>query len=133
PGDVTQEGGGTASLTLTDAGVVYHLTAAGLSGAVANAHFHHGEAGVNGGVVHGIFDRFAGNTASGVWRTSGDGALVDTLVADLLRGHLYLNLHTAANPGGEIRGQVLHAGGLGAAVQLDPGQEPGDVASDGTG
>jgi len=30
----------------------------------------------------------------------------DAQAADLLGGKLYVNIHTAANPGGEIRGQV---------------------------
>ena len=132
PGGVESDGAGTAALTLTDAGVVYRLTASGLTGEVANAHFHTGAAGVNGGVAHGIHDRFSGNTAAGVWLKSGDG-MTNEQAADLLTGNLYLNLHTAANPGGEIRGQVYPSGGLGAAVQLDPGQEPGGVESEGSG
>jgi len=28
-------------------------------------------------------------------------------MADLLGGRYYINVHTAANPGGEIRGQVM--------------------------
>ena len=36
---------------------------------------------------------------------------VDVLVgaADLVAGRYYINIHTAANPGGEIRGQVMPA------------------------
>ena len=32
--------------------------------------------------------------------------LTDAQAADLLAGKMYVNIHTKANPGGEIRGQV---------------------------
>ncbi|MEX0822522.1 MAG: CHRD domain-containing protein [Rhodothermales bacterium] len=128
-----QEGSGTATLTLTEQGVIYRVTVTGLSGDVTNAHFHEGAAGVNGGVVHGIFDAFDGNTATGVWTPSDDQPLTDDMVTALVRGELYLNIHTAANPGGEIRGQVVASSGIGSAVQLDPGQEGAGVESMGTG
>jgi len=36
----------------------------------------------------------------------GSAALTDAQSADLLAGRYYINIHTAANPAGEIRGQV---------------------------
>jgi hypothetical protein len=39
-------------------------------------------------------------------RFSGSGTLSAANMAGLLAGQTYLNVHTAANPGGEIRGQV---------------------------
>jgi CHRD domain len=36
----------------------------------------------------------------------GSATLTDAQAADLTAGRLYVNVHTAANPGGEIRGQV---------------------------
>jgi hypothetical protein len=36
----------------------------------------------------------------------GSATLTDAQASDLLAGKLYVNIHTAANPGGEIRGQV---------------------------
>jgi hypothetical protein len=36
----------------------------------------------------------------------GSATLTDPQAADLLGGRMYVNVHTAANPGGEIRGQV---------------------------
>ena len=38
--------------------------------------------------------------------TSGTASLSDAQIADLEAGRWYFNLHTAANPGGEIRGQL---------------------------
>lgn len=36
----------------------------------------------------------------------GSATLTDAQAADLLAGRYYINIHTAANPAGEIRGQV---------------------------
>ena len=36
----------------------------------------------------------------------GSATLTDAQEADLVGGKYYVNVHTAANPGGEIRGQV---------------------------
>ena len=33
--------------------------------------------------------------------------LTDAQAADMLAGKWYINVHTAANPGGEIRGQLI--------------------------
>ena len=38
----------------------------------------------------------------------GSATLTDAQIADLNAGKWYLNIHTAANPGGEIRGTVTH-------------------------
>ena len=39
--------------------------------------------------------------------TEGSATLTDAQAADLTSGKYYVNIHTAANPGGEIRGQVM--------------------------
>ncbi len=39
----------------------------------------------------------------------GEATLTDAQAKDLLGGQYYFNVHTAANPGGEIRGQVIPA------------------------
>ena len=39
---------------------------------------------------------------------SGRRALTDAQIADLKEGRWYINIHTAQNPKGEIRGQVVH-------------------------
>ena len=64
------------------------------------AHFHGpAEAGKNAGVAVPI-----PNAASSP--VKGEATLTDAQAADLLGGKYYINIHTAANPGGEIRGQV---------------------------
>src|SRR5882757_7535860 len=57
------------------------------------------EAGKNGGVAVAI-----PNATSSP--AEGSATLTDAQAADLTSGKYYVNVHTAANPGGEIRGQV---------------------------
>ena len=79
----------------------YTLRYSGLSGPVKAAHFHGpAEAGKNAGVALGI------NNASES-PVQGSAVLTADQAADLLAGKWYVNLHTAANPGGEVRGQVI--------------------------
>jgi hypothetical protein len=76
------------------------LTYSGLSGPARAGHFHGpAAAGSNAGVALG----FTGGVESPV---KGSAKLTPAQAADLLAGKWYVNLHTALNPGGEIRGQV---------------------------
>ncbi len=79
----------------------YTLRYSGLSGPVKAAHFHGpAEAGKNAGVALGISN-------AGQSPVQGRAVLTAAQAADLLAGKWYVNLHTAANPGGEVRGQVI--------------------------
>ena len=78
----------------------WKLTYSGLSGPATAAHFHGpAEPGKNAGVAVAIPNA----TSSPV---EGSATLTDAQAADLAAGKYYVNVHTAANPGGEIRGQV---------------------------
>jgi CHRD domain len=70
----------------------------GLTGPATAAHFHSGEAGKNGPVAVPITPPTS--------PLEGSATLNDTQEADLLAGKFYVNVHTEANKGGEIRGQV---------------------------
>ena len=79
----------------------YTLRYSGLSGPVKAGHFHGpAEASKNAGVALGI-----NNAAESP--VQGSAVLTADQAADLLAGKWYVNLHTAANPGGEVRGQVI--------------------------
>ncbi len=68
---------------------------------ITASHIHRGAAGVAGPVIFGIGADYSTQPQVRVWDTiSGDD------VANLLNGGLYYNIHTPANPGGEIRGQI---------------------------
>jgi hypothetical protein len=98
----TSAGKGAADIDYDAASkkLTWKLTYSGLSGPATAAHFHGpAEAGKNGGVAVAI----PGATAS---PAEGSATLTDAQAADLVAGKYYVNVHTAANPGGEIRGQV---------------------------
>ena len=129
---VTTSATGTGSFTLTDSGLEFNLTVEGLT--FTAAHFHNGATGVNGGVVRGITSDFTGNTATGIWTSTDVGEeLTPELIAELLAGNLYVNIHTAANGGGEIRGQVNLSSGTGFISNLDGDQEVPPVITNATG
>lgn len=73
----------------------------GLSGAVTNCHFHNGAFGVAGSVIIDLKSYVKGNRIYGKIPTPSK-AFIALLTSD----NIYLNVHTAANAGGEIRGQV---------------------------
>ncbi|WP_210546190.1 CHRD domain-containing protein [Rhodoferax sp. PAMC 29310] len=76
------------------------VTYAGLTGPAKAGHFHGpAMAGSNAGVAL----PFTGSVESPI---KGEAKLTDAQVQDLMAGKWYANIHTAANPGGEIRGQL---------------------------
>lgn len=102
-------GTGTFTLSADRQSLDYDIRVEGIP-AVTAAHFHRAAAGSSGGVVRAL----SGTVTDGIWVSTGtwnaDDAsqpLTQALVLDLLRGRLYINVHTADYGGGEIRGQVL--------------------------
>ncbi|PSO15916.1 CHRD domain-containing protein [Bradyrhizobium sp. MOS003] len=98
----TSSGTGTADLNYDAASkkLSWTVTYSGLSGPATAAHFHGpAEVGKNAGVAVAIPNAAASPV-------KGEATLTDAQAADLLGGKYYINIHTAANPGGEIRGQV---------------------------
>ena len=75
-----------------------------LTGMVATAaHIHNGALGVNGAVIFPLSQTASG---SGIWVAAADATLTDEQIVALNAGGLYFNAHSAAFPGGEIRGQI---------------------------
>lgn len=96
------KGSGTVEATFdTEAkSFAWTITYEGLTGDAAAAHFHGPAAkGANAGPVVPI----EGTLASPIKGTS---TLTDAQAADLQNGLWYFNIHTAAFPDGELRGQV---------------------------
>jgi Cu/Zn superoxide dismutase len=94
-------GKGTAEITFDTESkkLDWTIEYSGLTGDATGAHFH-GPApkGENAGVAVPIEDTKSGAT--------GTATLTDAQAADLTAGRYYVNIHTAAHPDGEIRGQV---------------------------
>ena len=94
---------GTADLTYdtVSKNLTWTITFKDLTGDPNVAHFHGpAEAGKNSGVALLI----ANSPKS---PATGSATLTDAQAADLVGGRWYVNIHTAANRGGEIRGQVI--------------------------
>ncbi len=97
----TTTGNGTVSATLDTAtkSFSYSVRYSGLTGPAKAAHFHGPAApGANAPPVISIT-----NLTSPI---SGATTLTDAQIADLKAGRWYFNVHTAAHPSGEIRGQL---------------------------
>lgn len=75
---------------------------------ILGSHIHVGAPGVNGAVIYDL-DGGASWSGSGVtYARFITGALFPAAYeADLLAGNTYINIHTPAHPGGEIRGQLI--------------------------
>ncbi len=104
PTPVATTAKGVAQFTLVNTNTLQYQVAVSDIVSVTASHIHFGPVGVNGPVAHalytgtGLFD--PDNPVSGTVELSA-GELVD-----LLTGYFYVNVHTSANPGGEIRGQI---------------------------
>lgn len=93
-------GSGTGKVELDGNVIKWTVTYSGTSGPITAGHFHGpAAAGANAGVVV----PFAGPLASPI---VGSATLTPAQVDQVKQGLWYINLHTAANPGGELRGQV---------------------------
>jgi hypothetical protein len=107
---------GKATFTVAGTTIVYKVSADGLSSGFTMAHIHAGAPGTAGPVVvplqlsatpggaagEGTID------AAGIKGKRADGSpmTMDDLLAGLRSGGLYVNVHTANNKAGEVRGQI---------------------------
>lgn len=102
---------GTATFVLDGNRLRYTVTVLGLSGPATMAHIHVGAKGASGPPVYSfeIKKVAAGALAEGYVDLSKEvskGVSGDSLKTLLANGNAYVNVHTAAHPGGEIRGQI---------------------------
>ena len=98
PVTTTATGSGTIKV-LTDRSVSGSVTTSGVAGTAA--HIHMGAKGTNGPVIVPL-----NKTGDNIWSVPASIRLNDTQYEAFGLGNLYINVHSAANPGGEIRGQI---------------------------
>ena len=97
----TSKGTGQATLDYDSATkkLSWNITYSGLTGPATAAHVHGpAAAGANAGVLI-PFPKAESPIV-------GSATLTDAQATDLLAGRMYINVHTTANPGGEVRGQI---------------------------
>jgi hypothetical protein len=102
--DNSSTGVGAGLLTIDRRKTLAHIevVTTGLSGGAVAGHIHYAAKGVNGPVIVNL-----GITGANNNQASGILTIPRTTFADSLSsGNVYFNVHTAANTGGEIRGQI---------------------------
>lgn len=110
---------GTATITVSGTLVEYKITASGLSGNATAAHIHLGPTTASGPVVVPFPASAINNGANGSVTISGTFTAadikpqtnppvktLDNLLGQMKAGKTYVNVHTAAHAGGEVRGLI---------------------------
>ena len=101
----TSKGSGSATVTFDPATklLTWKVTYSGLTGPATAAHIHGPAAPGKNAPVAIPFEKVDSSPIEG------SAKLTDQQIADLKAGQLYINVHTAANKPGEIRGQLTAA------------------------
>jgi hypothetical protein len=99
PNSSPASGKAEATLNTETKVLTWTVTYKDLTGPAVGAHFHGpSEPGKNAGIVVPFKTMQS--------PIEGTATLTDAQMADLLAGKWYANIHTAANPGGELRGNM---------------------------
>ena len=97
---VTTAASGSGTITVgADKAVSGNVTTTGLVGVAA--HIHDGAPGKNGPVIVPL-----SKTSDNSWSVPAGAKFTDAQYENYKAGNLYINVHTAANKAGEIRGQL---------------------------
>ena len=97
---VTTTASGTSTITIAgDKSVSGAVTTTGVVGTAA--HIHQGAMGQNGPVIIPLT-----KTADNVWSVPAGTKLTDAQYDAFKAGNLYVNVHSDANKGGEVRAQL---------------------------
>lgn len=103
--DSAATGDGQLTFNLVTGAVSGGVTLTGITATLA--HIHGGIAGANGPV---LVDFLPSASDPNRWDVEAGDTLTPDQVNALLAGQLYVNVHSAAHPGGEIRGQIKPSG-----------------------
>lgn len=97
PVTTSASGGGTITVG-NDGSISGSVSTTGVAGTAA--HIHEGPAGKNGPVIVPLTKE--GDT----YKVPAGAKFTEAQMASFKAGNLYVNVHSAANPGGEVRGQL---------------------------
>jgi hypothetical protein len=110
-GQVNTDNTGHCMAVLNPLGTAFTIACSHTVEDVSGAHIHRGAAGEDGPIVFGfdeattIFDQAIAED-----ERFDEAYRFSDLLADLRRGDLYVNVHSPAFPGGELRGQITRPG-----------------------
>ncbi|MBB4077609.1 hypothetical protein GGR28_000210 [Lewinella aquimaris] len=125
---------GTDQLRVTVSGEFSDLSSAVATQISGGAHIHVGYPGQNGGVVIPLVPELADDSLSGTFNEEDNTFVVPvTDFEDVDVGQVYINIHTANYPGGELRGAVLRDGHAPYFTNLLGSNEVPSVISSGYG
>ena len=107
-----EKGIGLASMRIDGHTLSYSITVSDLTGPATAAHIHVGADGTSGPPVYSfvIKNVSKGKLTEGsidLSKNASNGVSGDSLRVLLDNGNAYVNVHTAAHPGGEIRAQIV--------------------------
>ncbi len=131
----TASGTGWAAISSDGTRVTYHVEYSGLSGPATAAHIHLGAPGVAGGIMLPLTvgpSPMDGILTTANFQATGSVTTFAQALDAIRNGQAYFNIHTAAHPGGEIRGNLLTTLTAREAV-LSGTQEVPSVATSGSG
>ena len=128
---VDAPGTGSATVELSGTTVVVTGSFSGLSSDYRASHLHRGGADVNGPVFQPLDPTLGGDMRSGTFEASRNTYTIRQSLADSLRsGLVYVNVHSADNPGGVVRGQLRVQGVGGVVVNEIDADTPGADAAE---
>jgi hypothetical protein len=123
----TGTGAGGVVVDPTTKEITGGITFAGLTGVRTGAHIHRADGSIAIALVLAA-DNATATVPAGA--TPGTGPVLSAAdYAELLAGTLYFNVHTAANPGGEIRGQINIQGGVTTGLAALDGAQEGNMST----
>jgi hypothetical protein len=107
----TEIGSASGTVNTTTLELTWAVQWSNLTGPAVGLHYHRGAPGVAGPIT---VDIFTGVPHGATDQVTGSATITQQDLDEFLAGLWYLNVHTQANPAGEVRGQVIP----GAAVAV---------------
>ena len=105
---ILSDAAGTVKAEVRGTSLVISGSFSGLEGDYSNSHVHLGPVGMNGGVAIPLNPTLDGDSRGGDFEADSNTFTISTGLRDTLMNRgLYVNIHSSASPGGEIRGQLL--------------------------